>query len=121
MDPEHPILPDSRRHRIVALRWDVAGPEPFLDLTLRHTQTLAVRRLRFWSPRNLRVGEDFETCVSGLAIADIRRRRIEGVGVEVYNLDTRDSLRFLARDVTEEPEPAGQPASDQGAHRSSKR
>lgn len=119
MDPDHPVLPDARRYRIVALRWDARGGETYLDLSLRHTETLASRRLRFSAPRDLRIGEGFETCVGGLVVADVSSRRIEGIGVEVYNLEARGSLSFVARDVVEVQEP--QHAASPGAARTARR
>lgn len=38
MDPDHPILPDARLYEVIALYWDRSGEEPFLELTLRHTE-----------------------------------------------------------------------------------
>jgi hypothetical protein len=101
MDPDHPILRDVRLHEVVGLCWDRTAEEPFLDLTLRHTQTSEVKRLRFWSPRDIHVDPDIAAYQYGLTIADVRTRQLEGIGVEVYNFEGFGDIRFFARDVVD--------------------
>lgn len=99
MDPDHPILPDARRYEVIALHWDRSVEDSYLELTLRHTQTFAVRRLRFLSPRDLHVDPEIAGVQYGFAIADVRARQMEGLGVEVYNFESFGGVRFFARDV----------------------
>ncbi len=99
MDPDHPILPDARRYEVIALHWDRSVEEPYLELTLRHTDALSVRRLRFLSPRDLHVDPGIAAYQYGFAIANVRARQMEGLGVEVYNFEGFGGVRFFARDV----------------------
>jgi hypothetical protein len=103
-DPDHPILPEAWKHELVGFRYDGLSGEPFLDLVLRHADTRAIRRLRFFSPADLRIGQPHMNW--GLAIVDVRARQMEGIGVEVYNFENSEApIEFFARDVTEAPEP----------------
>lgn len=103
-DPDHPILPEAWKHELVGFHYDGMSDEPFLDLVLRHADTRAIRRLRFFSPTELRIGQPRMNW--GLAIRDVRARQMEGIGVEVYNFENSEaSIEFVARDVAELVEP----------------
>lgn len=103
-DPDHPVLPQAWKHELVGFHYDGLAEEPFLDLVLRHAETSVVRRLRFLSPTELRIGQPHMNW--GLALRDVRARQMEGVGVEVYNFENSQApIEFFARDVAEVEEP----------------
>jgi hypothetical protein len=65
---------------------------------LRHAETKAIRRLRFLSPREISLSAPHMNW--GLAIAAVRQRQMEGIGVEVYNFEnSQGSAEYYARDV----------------------
>jgi hypothetical protein len=99
-DPDHPILLDAWKHELVGFHYDGLAEEPFIDLVLRHADTGVIRRLRFFSPTDLRIGSPRMNW--GLAIRDVSARQMEGIGVEVYNFENSDApIEFFARAVLE--------------------
>lgn len=103
-DPDHPILAEAWKHELVGFHYDGLADEAFLDLVLRHAETKAVRRLRFFSPADLRIRNPLMNW--GLAIRDVRARQMEGIGVEVYNFENDEGpVEFFARDVAELRDP----------------
>lgn len=54
-DPDHPVLPEEWKHEVVGFHYERLAEEPFLDLVLRHVETKTIRRLRFLSPRDIRI------------------------------------------------------------------
>ena len=101
-EPEHPILEKPWEWSIGSMHYHVGldGTEPYLDLTLaRGAET---RRLRFWSPQNLSIEEGFPQPTGGMVILDARHRGLEGLGVEVTDLESSwGSNAFWARDVVD--------------------
>jgi len=101
-DPDHPVLQQAWRHEVVGFTFDGLAEEPYLDLVLRHSDTKVIRRLRFFSPTEIRISGPSMNW--GIAIADVRARQLEGLGVEVYNFEGSEApIEFSARDVVELP------------------
>jgi hypothetical protein len=97
-DPSHPILREAHKHEIVGYHYDGLAEEPYLDLVLRHTETKAIRRLRFYSPRDVSISEPYMN--SGMAIADVHHRQMERTRVRVFNFEASSGMaQFYARDV----------------------
>jgi hypothetical protein len=102
-DPEHPILREAWKHEVVGFQYDGLAQEPYLDLLLRHAETKAVRRLRFYSPSDISITGPHMNW--GLAISDVRQRQMEGIGVHVYNFENSPGpAQFYARDVIDATE-----------------
>src|SRR5437764_10027173 len=99
-DPDHPILDQPWTYEIIGLNYQrPAGAEPYLDLTLQRDK--AVRRLRFYSPSDIRVTRGFPSS-SGLCILDVSGRQLEGIGVKVANFENSSGCpEFFARDVSD--------------------
>jgi hypothetical protein len=103
-DPDHPILQEAWKHELVGFQYDGLADEPYLDLVLRHAETKAIRRLRFLSPSEISINGPRMNW--GLAIADVRRRQMQDIGVEVYNFENSPGFAQLyARDVVDVTEP----------------
>ena len=102
MDPDHPIIEHPCRYSVVGFCFHRTlddTQESFIDLTLQREQT--VRRLRFLSPQAISIGEGFPHG-QGLFIADIRRRGLEGLTVEVGDFESSGgAIQFLARAVVD--------------------
>ena len=47
------------------------------------------------------MGPEIQTYQYGLAIADVRARQMEGIGVKVYNFEGFGGVSFFARDVVD--------------------
>jgi hypothetical protein len=100
-EPRHPVLPDAWRYEIIGFRFErpLDESEPFLDLTLCAGAGADVRRLRFWSPRDIAVAHGF-TFTGGLVILDIRAQGLDRLGVRVDDYENhQSSVRFWARTV----------------------
>jgi hypothetical protein len=99
----HPILDKAWEYTIVGLRLErepVDGQEPFLDLTLRSGDQR--RCLRFWSPAELEIEKGGPIYTGGLILLDIRARGLDGIGVQVDDMEgSRGAVRFVARLVEE--------------------
>ena len=108
-DPRHPILSESWRFEVVALRLErdpIDGGEPFLDLVLRREHER--RTLRFWSPGDLEIERGGPVMTSGLVILDVRARGLAGIGVKVDDFEaSRGAVRFVARTVEDVTRSAG--------------
>ncbi len=102
--PDHPILKDAWRHEVVGVHYDGLADEPYLDLVLRHADSKMLRRLRFFSPQQVRIS-GFPNMTWGLAISDVSSRGMEGIGVEVYDFESSgpSAAELYARDVVEVP------------------
>ncbi len=102
-DPAHPIIESPWLYSIAEFRYYVGrdGTEPFIDLVLERESVS--RRLRFWSPQDLRIEEGcFPTPTGGMAILDVSKRRLNGLRVLVTDFEgTRGSILFWARDVVD--------------------
>ena len=102
-DPAHPIIDRPHEYSIAELRYHVGldGTEPYVDLELHKGSV--VRRLRFWSPQQFEVEEGcFPHPTHGMMILDVRKRRLDGLGVWVSDFEgTRGSVTFWARDVVD--------------------
>lgn len=98
----HPIIEKPWEYELIALNWQQQpedSSEPYVDLTFRKGPI--VRRLRFLSPQNLRIGEGFPT-TSGLCIEDISYRQLDGIRIEVRNFENSGGCpEFMARAVIE--------------------
>ncbi len=101
-DKPHPII--DRPHEFdlgeLHLHTGLDGSEAFLDLHLQRDSE--VRRLRFFSPRNIEVEGDgcFPQATRGMEILDVRHRQLGGIGVRVGDCEaSRGSITFWARDV----------------------
>jgi hypothetical protein len=65
-----------------------------------------VRRLRFWSPQQLQVEEGFPRPTRGMAILDVRARRLDGLAVWVTDFEASSrKISFWARDVVDRDQP----------------
>lgn len=101
-DPPHPIIDRPDEYRICAMRYEMNWDdgEPFLDLELRRGDI--VRRLRFWSPRDLEIEKWFPVPTGGMEILDVRARQMEGIGVRVGDFEeSPGAITFWARDVAD--------------------
>jgi hypothetical protein len=99
-NPDHPILREAWKHEVVGFHYDGLAEEPYLDLVLRHAETKVIRRLRFFSPTEISISGPHMNW--GLAIADVRQRQMERIGVEVYNFEnSQGPAEFYARDVAD--------------------
>jgi hypothetical protein len=104
-DPDHPILPEARKHEIVGFHYDGLADEPYLDLELRHAETKAIRRLRFFSPSGVNIKGVPPVLDGGLVVADVRQRQLWLTGVRVYSFEPcPDTFEFWARDVVDATE-----------------
>ncbi len=101
-DPDHPIVEQPWRYEIGALHYHVGldGAEAYLDLDL-HLDGF-VRRLRFWSPQQLEIEGGFPRPTHGMAILDVRGRRLDGLKVWVTDFEgSWGKISFWARDVVD--------------------
>ena len=101
-DPDHEIIDRPHEYRIADLRYSAGldGEEAFVDLELRKEST--VRRLRFWSPQQFEIEPGFPLPTHGMLILDVRRRRLEGLGVWVTDFEGNNgSVTFWAREVVD--------------------
>ena len=108
-DPRHPILRESWRYEVVALRLErkpIDGGEPFLDLVLGLASER--RTLRFWSPSDLEIERGGPVMTGGLVILDVRGRGLERIGVKVDDFEgSHGGVRFVARTVEDVTGSAG--------------
>jgi hypothetical protein len=108
-DPRHPILPESWRFEVVAIRLErepLDGGEPFLDLVLCREHER--RTLRFWSPADLEIERGGPVMTSGLVILDVRSHGLSGIGVKVDDFEaSHGGVRFVARTVEDVTGSAG--------------
>ena len=102
-DPNHPIIDRPWEYSIADLHYHSghADSEPFVDLVLQREGV--VRRLRFWSPQQFTIEEGcFPQPTHGMLILDVRKRRLERLGVWVSDCEgTRGAIRFWAREVVD--------------------
>lgn len=101
-DPEHPIIDRPFEYRILDFRYYAGedSEEPFIDMTLARQSV--VRRLRFWSPRDLEIEKGFPVPTSGMEILDVRGRQMQGIGVRVGDFESNwGSVTFWAREVVD--------------------
>ncbi len=103
METDHPIIDKPWEYNIVEFRYHVDlrnWKESFIDLHLK--KGIILRRLRFFSPQNLKIEQGFPQPTHGLCILDIRSRQLEGFGVEVSDFEAgRGSITFLASEVVD--------------------
>ena len=102
MDPDHPIIEHPSSYCVIGFcfhRTLDGTQESHVDLILQREQT--VRRLRFFSPQAISIGEGFPHG-QGLFIADIRQRGLEGLAVEVGDFESSGgAIQFFARAVVD--------------------
>jgi len=98
-DPQHPVLDRPWEYTIVGFNYQGDEGEPFLELSLRRGDDF--RRLRFLSPRDIKLDAFFAAGPSGIAILDVSARQMEGVRVWVCDDVTGHDclLTFWAREV----------------------
>ena len=99
--PVHTII--DRPHEYDVIRFDY-NHDPkdhthsYIDLTLRKGGIL--RRLRFLRPQSLKIEEGFPGSTHGMVILDIRHRQLDGLGVEVADLEASPgAITFFAAEV----------------------
>jgi hypothetical protein len=103
-DPEHSILREAWKHELVGFNYNGLAEEPYIDLVLRHAESKVIRRLRFFSPQELSISSLQMNW--GLAIADVRQRQMQGIGVRVFNFENGPGpAEFYAREVIDATEP----------------
>jgi hypothetical protein len=97
-DPDHPIITHPHRYDVVGFNYQLPDDgEPYIDLTLR--RDAVIRRLRFFSPREIEIESGFPGC-SGLQIKDVSANQLTGIRVRVTDFEpSLDAVRFWARDV----------------------
>ena len=99
-DPDHSIIEHPCRYHVVGFCFHRTlddTEESYIDLSLQHGQV--VRRLRFFSPRDVSIEEGFPEG-SGMYIADVRLRDLDGLGVRVGDFEAMGgAIRFWARTV----------------------
>lgn len=101
-DSDHPIIEYPFKYRVVGFCFHRTlddSEESYLDLSLQREQI--VRRLRFFSPRDISIEEGFPHG-AGMYIADVRQRGLDGLGVRVDDSESsRGAIRFWARAVVD--------------------
>jgi hypothetical protein len=107
-DPAHSIVDQPSTYRVTDFCYHRTlddSTEAYIDLTLQRGDT--IRRLRFYSPQSVSLEDGFpEGC--GLYIADVRHRKLEGLGVRVDDYEgSGGAIRFWARTVSDLDESAG--------------
>lgn len=106
-DPPHRIIDAPHSYQLRALRYDTGadGGEPYLDLELGKGPE--IRRLRFWSPRDLEIEKGFPQSTGGMEILDVSARHLDGIGVRVADCESSwGAITFWARcvvDLADEP------------------
>lgn len=99
-DPHHPIIERPWEFEIGDFRYFSGrdGTEAFIDLILVNGPE--VRRLRFWSPRDLAIERGFPLATHGMVILDVSARQLDGIRVHVADFEASEgSIEFWARDV----------------------
>ena len=102
-DPDHPIIERPWEYQLTEFHYhydpDDRGAS-FIDMTLEKGEI--VRRLRFWSPRSLRIEEGFPVATGGMEIKDVRRRQMQGLGVYVGDFEASSgAVNFWADEVVD--------------------
>ena len=99
-DPNHPIIERPFEYRVTGFAFHRAlddSIESYADLTLQRDDV--IRRLRFLGPQSISIEEGFPNG-SGMFIADVRHRGLEGLGVRVDDFESSGgAIRFWARTV----------------------
>ena len=101
-DPPHPIIDRPHEFSIADLRYHVGldGTEPFIDMMLQRGSDL--RRLRFFSPRQLVIDDGFPVPTSGMEILDVSKRQLGDLRVRVGDFEaSHGAITFWARDVVD--------------------
>lgn len=103
MELDHPIIDNPWEYDIIEFRYHVDPEnwrESFIDIHLKKGDIL--RRLRFFSPQDLKIEQGFPHPTRGLCILDIRSRQLEGLGVEVADFEaSHGSVTFIASEVVD--------------------
>ena len=71
----------------------------YIDIHLKKGNE--VRKLRFLQPTQVEIEKGFNGNICGMEILDIRKRQLEGIGIEVRNFEQDAEITFLAREVEE--------------------
>ena len=102
-DPDHPIIERPWEYQLTEFRYHYDPDDwgaSFIDMTLEKGET--VRRLRFWSPRRLRIEAGFPLATGGMEIKDVRHRQMEGLGVYVGDFEASSgAVTFWAYEVVD--------------------
>jgi hypothetical protein len=102
-DPTHPIVDRPWEYDVVGFNYQLSPPdcdEPYIDLTLR--KGTLVRRLRFLSPRNLKIDEGFPFFSHGMVILDVSARQLDELNVWVHDFEASPGgVTFWARTVVD--------------------
>lgn len=100
-DPNHPIIERPWEYDIVEFHYHVDTDDRskcYIDMSLAKGET--VRRLRFWSPRTLKIEEGFPNPTSGMVILDVRHRQMQDIGIHVWDFEaSQGAITFWASDV----------------------
>ena len=100
-DPDHPIIEKPWEYQIIDFHchYDQEDWEKsYTDISL--AKDTVIRRLRFWSPRDLKIEEGFPMPTGGMQIQDVRSRQMEGIGVRVGDFEASwGAVTFWAADV----------------------
>jgi hypothetical protein len=101
IDPDHPIIQAPWEYEVIEFCYrKFDDSEAFVDLVFR--KGAETRRLRFYSPRDIRITGNGFPSASGLEILDVCSRQLDGVGVRVSNYEGGSgSPEFWARIVKE--------------------
>jgi len=101
--PHHPILDRPWEYEVVGFNFQrslILETEPYIDLTLQSGS--AVRRLRFYGPKDIQIESGFPEWTGGLVILDVTSRGMEGIGIRVDDFEaSRGSVTFWARTVVD--------------------
>ena len=100
-DPDHPIIEKPWEYHIVDFYYHVDQDDwdkSYIDMVLAKGST--VRRLRFWSPRSLKIEEGFPMPTGGMEITDVRHRQMQGISVRVGDFEASwGAVTFWASEV----------------------
>ena len=100
-DPDHSIIEKPWEYQIVDFHYHYDQEDwarSYIDMSL--AKNSITRRLRFWSPRDLKIEHGFPMPTGGMEIHDVRYRQMEGIGVRVGDFEASSgAVTFWAADV----------------------
>lgn len=100
-DPDHPIIDKPWEYHIVDFQYhfdEEAWDNSYIDMTLVKDAT--VRRLRFRSPRDLKIESGFPIPTGGMEIQDVRHRQMQGIGIRVGDFEaSHGAVTFWTSEV----------------------
>ena len=102
-DPDHPIIEKLWEYQIVDFHYHYDQEDwtkSYVDMSL--AKSSITRRLRFWSPRGLKIEHGFPMPTGGMEIQDVRHRQMQDIGVHVGDFEASSgAVTFWATDVEE--------------------